>query len=122
MMSARGGARGSERARGSALLRCDARGVTGRALRFEWDARKAAANRAKRGVSFEEAATVFADPDARIFDDPDHAADEPRFLIVGLSAATRMLLVVHLERGERIRLISARVATRRERARMQREE
>jgi hypothetical protein len=91
------------------------------AVTFEWDTRKAAANRAKHGVSFEEAATVFADPDARLFDDPDHAVDELRFLIVGLSAATRVLLVVHLERGERIRLISARVATRRERARMERE-
>ena len=91
-------------------------------LTFEWDLRKANANRAKHEVSFEEAATAFADPGARVFADPDHSADEERFLLLGRSAATRVLLVVHLERAERIRLISARVATRRERARMEQEE
>ena len=91
-------------------------------ITFEWDARKAAANHAKHRVSFEEAATVFADPQARIFDDPDHSAVEARFLIVGLSHARRVLLVVPVERGERIRIVSARVATKRERAAMTREE
>ena len=84
-------------------------------LAFEWDADKAAANRRKHRVSFEEAATVFLDPDAQVFDDPDSDELETRYLLVGLSAATRTLVVVHVERTKRIRLISARVATRRER-------
>ena len=59
-------------------------------------------------VSFEEAATVFADPLARVFDDPDHSIDEPRFLLLGVSYARRELIVVHVERGDRLRIISAR--------------
>lgn len=89
---------------------------------FEWDARKAQGNRSKHGVTFEEAATVFADPLARIYDDPDSAADEARALILGWSMGRRVLLVVHVERGERIRIISARLATRRERARLEEKE
>jgi uncharacterized protein len=84
-------------------------------LTFEWDPAKAASNRHKHGVSFEEAATVFLDAYARIFDDPSGAGPEPRFLLVGLSAARRILIVVHVERGEHLRIISAREATRRER-------
>lgn len=84
-------------------------------LTFEWDVTKAANNLRKHGISFEEAATVFLDPHAKIFDDPDSAADEARYLLVGVSAAARQLVVVHVERGERLRLISARRATRRER-------
>jgi len=82
---------------------------------FEWDSTKAASNRRKHGVSFEEAATVFADAHARLFDDPDCIESEDRFLLVGQSAARRTLLVVHVERGSRLRLISAREATRQER-------
>jgi uncharacterized DUF497 family protein len=85
---------------------------------FEWDERKAVANRRKHGVTFEEAATAFLDPDARIFDDPDHSAEEPRFLLVGESAGRRVLLVVHVERGDALRLVSARVAAPGERATM----
>lgn len=84
-------------------------------LAFEWDADKAATNRRKHRISFEEAATVFLDPDAQVFDDPDSDELETRYLLVGLSAATRTLVVVHVERTKRIRLISARPATRRER-------
>lgn len=84
------------------------------ALQFCWDAQKATANRKKHGVSFEEAVTVFADPLARVFDDPDHSVDEDRFLLVGHSLAGRILLVVHAERSDRIRLISARRPTPRE--------
>jgi uncharacterized DUF497 family protein len=84
-------------------------------LTFEWDAAKAATNLRKHGVSFEEAATVFLDPHARLFDDPDVKANEARFLLVGVSAAARVLVVVHVERGERLRIISARRATPRER-------
>jgi uncharacterized DUF497 family protein len=84
-------------------------------LKFEWNDVKAAANRRKHRVSFEEAATVFLDPDAQVFDDPDSDVSESRYLLVGLSAARRTVVVVHVERTKRLRLISARVATRRER-------
>lgn len=87
-------------------------------LRFEWDPRKAAANLAKHGVSFAEAETTFYDDHAAILADPDHSAEEERFLLLGLSAALRVLVVVHCvrEAGSVIRLISARKATRSERA------
>lgn len=88
---------------------------------FEWDTAKAAGNRTKHGVGFEEAATVFLDPLARIFDEPDQAQAEDRFLIVGYSEARRLLFVVHVERGDRLRILSARVATRRERAEIEEE-
>jgi len=83
-------------------------------LRFEWDARKAADNRAKHKVSFEEAVTVFGDPLGRITDDPRHSDDEERFVLLGQSRRRRVLVVMFTERGEAIRLISARKATRRE--------
>jgi uncharacterized DUF497 family protein len=85
------------------------------ALRFSWDARKAASNRRKHGVSFEEAATAFGDPLSLTVADPDHAADEERFLLLGQSERQRLLVVVHAEHGDEIRIISARPATRRER-------
>jgi len=72
-------------------------------------------HRQKHGVSFEEAATVFADPLARFYDDPDHSTNELRFLLVGHSLLGRLLLVVHAERGDIIRIISARKPTPRER-------
>ncbi len=84
-------------------------------LEFEWDRAKATTNRREHGVSFEEAATVFLDPLARTLDDPDRSAGEDRFLLVGASLALRTLLVVHVERGERLRIVSARLATRKER-------
>ncbi|MDW7710459.1 MAG: BrnT family toxin [Deferrisomatales bacterium] len=85
-------------------------------LRFEWDRRKAAGNLRKHGVSFDEASTVFDDALGRIFDDEDHSEREPREIIVGHSAAGRLLLVSFTERGENvIRIISARPATPRER-------
>ena len=86
-------------------------------LRFEWDPKKAAANQRKHGVSFEEAGTVFADEFAILLDDPDHSAEEARFLLLGLSARLRALVVSHCYRkaDEVIRLISARKATREER-------
>lgn len=86
-------------------------------LRFEWDAPKAAANRRKHGVSFEEAASVFTDERARLIDDPDHSQHEDRFLLLGLSSALRVLVVAHCYRAEGnvIRIISARKATREER-------
>jgi uncharacterized protein len=78
---------------------------------FEWDDDKAAFNLRKHAVSFEEASTVFADPCYLLLAD---AADPERFLALGLSGLLRMLIVVHVERGPRVRIISARKATRRE--------
>jgi uncharacterized DUF497 family protein len=88
---------------------------------FEWDATKAATNKRKHGVSFEEAATAFLDPLARIFNDPDHGHGELRFLLVGTSAMNRMVIVVHVERGESLRIISARLASGRERSNLESE-
>jgi uncharacterized DUF497 family protein len=84
-------------------------------LAFSWDERKASANLRKHRVDSEEAATVFADPSAREYDDPEHSTHEPRFLLVGHSFAGRILLVVHAEKDGTIRIISARRATPRER-------
>lgn len=84
-------------------------------LRFEWDPEKAEANIVKHDVSFEEALTVFADRLARIFPDEDHSVDEFREIIIGHSAGQRLVLVSFIETEERIRIISARKATRRER-------
>jgi uncharacterized DUF497 family protein len=83
-------------------------------VQYEWDARKARTNLAKHGVPFPEATTVFLDPLAVTFDDPDHSADEQRFITIGRSTADRVLFVATAERAERIRIISARDATRRE--------
>ena len=82
---------------------------------FEWDPAKAGANVAKHSVTFEEALTVFMDPLARIHDDPHHSKDEAREIIVGHSIEQRLLLVSFVDRGEKVRLISARLATKRER-------
>jgi uncharacterized DUF497 family protein len=84
-------------------------------LRFSWDDRKATANKRKHRVSFDEAITVFVDPLARAFDDPDHSQGEQRALLIGRSLPGRLLLVVHAERADTIRIISARKATPRER-------
>jgi uncharacterized DUF497 family protein len=82
---------------------------------FEWDADKAAANAQKHDVTFEEAVTVFADPLARVFDDPDHSETEARELLIGWSNRNRVLIVSFTEREATIRIISARPATKRER-------
>ena len=84
-------------------------------LKFEWDPRKAAVNRAKHKVSFEEAVAAFGDPLGRITDDPRHSESEERYVLLGQSAGPRLLAVMLTERGPAIRLISARNATRRER-------
>jgi uncharacterized DUF497 family protein len=84
-------------------------------ISFEWDRRKAAANRRKHGVSFEEAIPVFGDPLARIFDDPEHSASDPRELIVGHCARRVLLVVCFVQRGDQVRIFSARRATRQER-------
>ena len=84
-------------------------------LKVEWDPRKAAINRAKHTVSFEEAVTVFGDPLGRITDDPRHSEMEERYVLLGRSDRQRLLVVMFTERAQAIRLISARKATRRER-------
>ena len=82
---------------------------------FEWDEKKANENLKKHQVAFDEGLTLFADPLARIFDDPDHSEDERRELIIGHSANQRLLLVSFIERGPRARIIGAREATAHER-------
>jgi uncharacterized DUF497 family protein len=82
---------------------------------FEWDPSKAAANVEKHGVTFEEAVSVFQDPLGKVHPDPDHSESEPRAILVGHSAQRRLLLVAFTERQGKIRVISARQVTRRER-------
>jgi len=84
-------------------------------MKFEWDANKAASNLSKHEVSFEEAKTVFDAPLYVDFYGPDHSEDEERYLIVGESNRGRLLIVSYTERGNSIRLISAREVTRTER-------
>jgi hypothetical protein len=85
-------------------------------LTFEWDPRKAEANRAKHRVTFEEAITAFGDPLGRLETDPRHSVNEERLVLLGRSAAGRLLAVMFTDRGgSRLRVISARLATRRER-------
>lgn len=81
---------------------------------FEWDPRKAFNNMDKHGVSFEEAATVFHDPHFITVIDEEHSTDEERFITIGLSSQGRLLMLAHTDRGGRIRIISARKATRKE--------
>lgn len=82
---------------------------------FTWDPRKAAANLARHRVDVREAATVFDDPLSTTFPDVGHSVTERRFLLIGLSAQRRTLVVAHTEQGETVHIISARTATRRER-------
>ena len=82
-------------------------------IRFEWDPRKARSNEKKHGVSFEEAESVFYDEQALLMEDPQPEDEEERFVLLGLSAVLRVVVVVHALRGEDvIRIISARKATR----------
>jgi hypothetical protein len=81
---------------------------------FEWDATKALSNLDKHGVSFEEAVSAFADMLSRTIPDPDHSADEERYVLIGQSRRGRLVVVVHTERGDRIQLISVRLASKRE--------
>jgi uncharacterized DUF497 family protein len=89
-------------------------------IRFEWDEDKAAANVQKHGVSFDEAVTVFSDAYSSTIPDPAHSAEEERFVDIGRSASGRLLVVVYVERGTRIRIISCRKATPAERRQYER--
>jgi len=84
-------------------------------MRFQWDPTKARKNLDKHGISFDEAASVFHDPLAATGADPDHSEGEERMVTFGLSSAGQLLVVSHTERGDAIRIISARVATQHER-------
>ena len=84
-------------------------------MRFEWDSRKAAANFKKHGVTFQEAATVFGDPLAITFQDPDHSEEEERQLTYGLSQQMRLIIVSHTQRKDQMRIINARLMDRKER-------
>lgn len=83
-------------------------------MSFQWDPVKADSNAEKHGVSFEEAVTVFGDPLAVTMSDPDHSVGEFRYLTTGLSGLQRLLVISHVEREGEVRLISARLATRKE--------
>lgn len=84
-------------------------------MEFEWDPGKASSNERKHGVPFHEAATVFGDPLAITFTDPDHSMDENRYLTFAMSRLGRLLVVSHTERRGRVRIINARLMTRQER-------
>ena len=83
-------------------------------LTFEWDSEKASENDSKHGVSFEEASTCFQDPESITIHDPENSDAEDRYVLLGMSAQGRLLVVIHTERRDNIRLISARSANRRE--------
>jgi uncharacterized DUF497 family protein len=84
-------------------------------MEFEWDPKKAETNKRKHRVSFQEGATVFGDPLAITYADPDHSEGEGRYITFGLSAQKRLLVVSHAHRGGRTRIISTRPMTRKER-------
>lgn len=84
-------------------------------LTFAWDRRKASSNLTKHGVSFEEAVTAFEDPLSLTIPDPGHSEAESRYVLLGATHQNRLVAVVHTESGDIIRIVSARMATRRER-------
>ncbi len=84
-------------------------------MEFEWDDNKEAKNEKKHGVSFHEAATIFGDPLAITFDDPDNSINEKRLITFGISRLNRCIIVSHTERSSKIRIISARETTKHER-------
>ncbi len=84
-------------------------------MHFEWDPEKPASNEAKHGVTFDEAATAFGDSLSLTIVDPDHSDTEDRFILMGESFRGRLLVIIHTDRDDRIRIVSARLATTRER-------
>jgi uncharacterized protein len=92
------------------------------ALLFEWDLKKARRNLGTHGLSFDEASTAFRDPLSVTINDPLHSEDEERFVLIGQSHQKRLLVVVHTEQGNRIRIISARLATKKEKLRYEENE
>jgi uncharacterized DUF497 family protein len=84
-------------------------------MRFEWDRGKSKSNLSKHDVPFEEAATVFGDPLSLTISDPGHSDEEDRFVTIGVSSKLRTIVLVHTDRGDHVRIVSARQATTRER-------
>jgi uncharacterized protein len=84
-------------------------------MKFQWDSQKADINLKKHGVAFQEAASIFGDTLSMTYYDPDHSAREHRFITLGMSRFGRILMVAHTDRHDKIRIISARKATRKER-------
>ncbi|MBN2137880.1 MAG: BrnT family toxin [Sedimentisphaerales bacterium] len=84
------------------------------ALQFEWDSSKALSNKKKHGVTFEQASTIFGDPLSRTIPDPSHSKTEDRFITIGASIDNKLIVVAHCDSDEKIRIISARKATRNE--------
>ena len=84
-------------------------------MRFEWDSSKAQLNFSKHGISFEEASTIFGDPLSITRPDPDHSEEEARWVTIGVSTNFKTIVVVHTDRAETMRIISARLSTKRER-------
>jgi uncharacterized protein len=91
-------------------------------LLFEWDPKKARLNLKRHGISFDEASTAFRDPLSQTIEDPLHSENEERFVLIGQTIQGRILVIVHTDRGERIRIISARLATKKERLRYEKNE
>jgi uncharacterized protein len=91
-------------------------------LLFEWDPKKARLNVKTHNITFDEASTAFRDPLSQTIDDPLHSEDEERLVLIGRSLQGRLLVIVHTERGDRIRIISARLATKEERFRYEENE
>ena len=85
-------------------------------LTFEWDSRKARSNLAKHGVGFQEASTIFGDPLSLTIPNPEHSLSEERYITVGRAFSGKLLVVVHTDRGDNIRIINARRASPRERS------
>jgi uncharacterized DUF497 family protein len=86
-------------------------------VRFEWDRKKAATNFRKHKVSFDEAVTIFYDPLSATFNDPDHSIGEERFITIGYSSSSRLLVVTYTERSGAVRIINARTASAKEKRR-----
>ena len=91
-------------------------------LQFDWDPEKTTSNQAKHGVAFSEAATAFGDPLSLTVPDPDHSEGEARFILVGISYLSRLVVVAHVESEDSVRIISARLATNAERRFYEQEE
>ena len=85
-------------------------------IEFEWDAAKAKTNLGQHRISFEEATSVFYDALSVTISDPDHSVNERHFLLIGMTTTRRLVVVAHIDRGGRIRIINARRAPRGERA------
>ncbi|MBA3613055.1 MAG: BrnT family toxin [Nitrospirales bacterium] len=83
-------------------------------MRFEWNSSKAQFNFSKHGISFEEATTIFGDPLSITSPDPDHSQEEARWITIGVSTNLKTIVVVHTDRSEAVRIISTRLATKRE--------